>query len=1104
MLSVNRPEKRKLTNEEISHLVSFIKPFKINPKLPADEAAIAIADAQRYGFVRQLQNVLVYPQILKPLRDALEMGYKRALIDAGKSVGALASTSIGERNTQQSLSCVDWNERVLIIHKGKCIEDYIGSIVDNIITSSRVKFRDPYIEQDPNISNPIKDGFIESRAVQDMWIPAVDENGYIQWRKIEAVMRHPLYNRLLQVKLRSGRTVMATSAKSFLTRKNNKIVATAGSELKIGDRLPINVRLPFFKENTHFNLREILSPTKYIFGSEMWKCRRIREDCHSRGIRPLWKENNGVNFTVPYTRFITAMSELEGIKKEKIGHETIKENCVYKTHRRTANIPEHLPLTKEFGFFIGLYLARGRIINYYISIMYDPGSLDTILKFVNAYDIGYKCIDSKLEESKEEKLEVNILCSLLTDIIENTCGRHDKNVPYFAYNAPKEFIASLLSGYFSCNGSFSENGDIIISESTSLHLLQGISWLLTYFNIYSHIEVSHFFKLKIDHKSVSKFHNHIQLTNKGSQQRLNKSVQIKHSYTYSPHDEINGINFPSVPAKIHRDNLATYGDKFQSLIDCDVMFDEIISIEDVAPSHGYVYDFTVEGTRTFSLLSGVEIFDSFHTSGQQKANLLVGVPRMEELVNVTRDIKTPSMEIWLNYSEEKLRDLSFVRRKAFDVLQLREVIDFIIDYNICHNRKITEDENKWYHIHNIFIGSHHENCEWSIRFIFDPKLLYQNRMALSTIVKIIHENYGDAHCVMSPDNVGIIDVYVDTDELGNIEEVIQLLKNNRRKSKKKKDEDDVELYLFITDENKEFYFLRDLVLPSILHLQVGKILGIKQCFFQELHGLWYIITDGSNLKAVVASPIVDGYKTTTNHLWDTFELLGIEAARQLLRREFEKVIGVGQRHIELLIDSMTCSGRPQPASSRGINIKDVGLLAKISFEHAWEHFFKGAMVAETDKIRGAASSIVAGNVPPLGSGYMGLVDEKNELLIDEDAELYNHFVVMSKKLEVQKQVTIPTIHRSPSVQIPNNIERKRTVRPSVLSKLVPVAPFTPSLSDIKPRIKSHSGGILDVPLAPSSLDDTGKEELRRMESVKPNLFGNNGKVVETEDTQEIY
>jgi intein/homing endonuclease len=1136
---VTRREKRKLTEQEIADLVGFIKPFRVNPLLPADDAAIAIADTQRHGFVRQLRNVLVYPQILRPLRDSLEIAYKRALIDAGKSVGALASTSIGEKNTQQSLSCVDWNERVLIIHKGRCIEDNIGRIIDDIIDNNKVVFRDPYVEQDPNILKPVGNGYIESRDVNDMWIPAVDEKGKMAWRKVETVMRHPLYNRLLKVQLRSGRSVMGTSAKSFLTRRDNKIVAIAGSDLKIGDRLPINVRAPLFQVQKYLDLREILSPTKYIFGSELWKCRKIRDEYISKGNRLWWKVNNGIKFIIPYTEPDTAMDGLEGKKKCKVGREDIKENCVYTLHRtkHLSHITEKLPLTAEFGFFIGSYLAEGCVTKNYISIAnYHQGFLDRIQRFVEIYNIGshrvsigykYKYFNSiapetsekeKLMEECKDSAEIRIHSLLLADIIEKTCGKHsiNKHVPYFAYTAPDEFISGLLDGYFSGDGTVHEIKGIS-ATSISLHLLQGISWLLTRFDIHSKIrsdpnpgsrifrgrecKIQQAFSLKISCKNVCRFAKHIPLIIEYKQKRIDNLARLDHLFTYSLYDKIGGINIPNIPTEIHRDKLLKYSDEFKSLVDCDVLFDEIIAIEDVDPSHDYVYDFTVEGTRTFGLLSGVQVNDSFHSAGQQKIALLVGVPRMEELVNVTRDIKTPSMEIWLDYPEEKLRNLSFVREKAFEWLQMREVIDFIVDYNISQNREITENERKWYRMHSIFVGEHYENCEWSIRLEFNPKLLYQNRMTLSIVVKTIHDNYGDAHCVMSPDNVGIVDVYVDTDELGEVKKVIKSLKDNRRKSKKKHEEDDdADLRLLITDENKEYYFLRDLVLPSILHLQVGGIHGIKQCFFQETNGLWYVTTNGSNLKAVLSLPVVNGCKTITNHLWDTFELLGSEASRQLLRREFEKVIGVGHRHIELLIDSMTSSGRPQPASSRGINIKDVGLLAKISFEHAWEHFFKGAMVAETDKIRGAASSIVAGNVPPTGSGYMGILDAKSELPIDEDAELYNHAVVMSSRSAVSQGHNSLKTSQPVNIEIPGGITRRKITRPSALSKHVAPSPFTPSPGDAgRPRGRSRMMGI---PLMPSLLDDTGKEELRRMKPVKSDLFKNSGRV--TENEAEIY
>ncbi|KAJ3362197.1 DNA-directed RNA polymerase II subunit rpb1 [Allomyces javanicus] len=47
----------------------------------------------------------------------------------------------------------------------------------------------------------------------------------------------------------------------------------------------------------------------------------------------------------------------------------------------------------------------------------------------------------------------------------------------------------------------------------------------------------------------------------------------------------------------------------------DVWYDRIVSIEEVASPHQFVYDFTVEDTRTFCTYSGVHCYDTFHLSG---------------------------------------------------------------------------------------------------------------------------------------------------------------------------------------------------------------------------------------------------------------------------------------------------------------------------------------------------------------------------------------------------------------------------------------------------------------------------------------------------------
>ena len=61
----------------------------------------------------------------------------------------------------------------------------------------------------------------------------------------------------------------------------------------------------------------------------------------------------------------------------------------------------------------------------------------------------------------------------------------------------------------------------------------------------------------------------------------------------------------------------------------------------------------------------------------------------------------------------------------------------------------------------------------------------------------------------------------------------------------------------------------------------------------------------------MCQPDVDYTRTTSNHICDILEVLGIEAARKALMQEIRNVIEfdgsyVNYRHLAALVDSMTC------------------------------------------------------------------------------------------------------------------------------------------------------------------------------------------------------
>ncbi len=136
--------------------------------------------------------------------------------------------------THNTLNSVDWLEQVRIKQNNNNVVKCIGEYVDSIIDSSKdIEYYENETEY-VDISN------------DNVTIQSVNENGNISWKKILAVTRH-LPNKdcndskLVKITTKTGRSVRATKAKSFLIRVNDKLVPIEGSKIKVGDKLPIQL-----------------------------------------------------------------------------------------------------------------------------------------------------------------------------------------------------------------------------------------------------------------------------------------------------------------------------------------------------------------------------------------------------------------------------------------------------------------------------------------------------------------------------------------------------------------------------------------------------------------------------------------------------------------------------------------------------------------------------------------------------------------------------------------------------------------------------------------------------------------------------------------------
>ncbi len=232
---------RLLTNEEIEYILDFIQPSMDIPI----ETAKAVVKNNKNKLRSQLVTQKVYPEIIPKLKEMMRKSYMDTLIQAGESVGVICAQSIGEKNTQTTLNSVDWTDKILYLHDENAFVEPIGQMIDRLL-----------IENKENITY-IKENRTEYiNLVSGYMIPSTDENGMVNWYKIEGVTRHFPVGKLVKVTTSSGRTVTATQSKSFLIWNGKKFEGVLGSDVKIGDILPTTCNLikpkqPFISYNNN-------------------------------------------------------------------------------------------------------------------------------------------------------------------------------------------------------------------------------------------------------------------------------------------------------------------------------------------------------------------------------------------------------------------------------------------------------------------------------------------------------------------------------------------------------------------------------------------------------------------------------------------------------------------------------------------------------------------------------------------------------------------------------------------------------------------------------------------------------------------------------------
>ena len=388
--------------------------------------------------------------------------------------------------------------------------------------------------------------------------------------------------------------------------------------------------------------------------------------------------------------------------------------------------------------------------------------------------------------------------------------------------------------------------------------------------------------------------------------------------------------------------------------------------------------------------------NTFHYAGvSAKSNVIRGIPRLRELLGVTKNLKSPSTTIFLKEDFQNNQNKSQYVKNKLEYTVIKDVVTKCQIYydpnNNVYETDIQEDKGML-EIYREFLimqngddYDYEETSPWIIRFTFNKELMMENGIVMEDVyLSLMNYDIDKLNFVYSDDNskelIGRISINVDIK--GDPDEMLNGLSDQT---------DVISIFKNIQED-----ILNNVVIKGIKNI-TNIVMGERNIYQNKENEIsqekvWVLQTDGVNLLNVFNSQYVDFVKTYSNDIIEVYDVLGIEAARNLLIEEITSVMSdasyINNRHIELLCDIMTNKGYLTAINRQGINRGDTGPLAKCSFEDTTDQLIKAGIFGEKDKLNGVSSNIMMGQTIKAGTGMCEiLLDEKKLIQEMEDINL---------------------------------------------------------------------------------------------------------------------
>ena len=321
---------------------------------------------------------------------------------------------------------------------------------------------------------------------------------------------------------------------------------------------------------------------------------------------------------------------------------------------------------------------------------------------------------------------------------------------------------------------------------------------------------------------------------------------------------------------------------------------------------------------------------TFHFAGVSSMNVTLGVPRLKEIINGSKNISTPIITAKLVQDNNKVG--ARIVKAGIEKTTLGEICSYMKEV-------------------------YHEECYLSIQL--DMEAIEQLRLNIDarTVRRCILKG------IRGQTRPPILRCLADR----------HVIVKKGSKSK---------LRVLIPEKDTPAFFQMTALKVALPRVIVQGIATVNRAVINEEskggQSSYHLLVEGYGLAEVMGSPGIDGKHTTTNHIIEVEQTLGVEAARTSISSEISYImnaygIGIDTRHLMLLSDVMTFKGEVLGITRFGVAKMRESVLMLASFEKTTDHLFDAAVHGRTDAIEGVSECIIMGKTAPIGTGLFKLL-----------------------------------------------------------------------------------------------------------------------------------